>query len=204
MRPLDKTFHLERAQKLFVSLYDLAWSKQTVVPLSYPGFLPPYSCARFRGQGGVSGLMEDVGASKPFRGGNGLQISPCQSPRVRMQGGKLTGLMTSQCHPADHQGPGECRWALLPPVAPRCTRELTSLGRPPGLRAMVRASSGETHWTGERTPGLRGEEGSEDWFSYCPSLAARLRRGAGGSAGCFSRACTPGKNGRAERAMSIL
>lgn len=81
---------------------------------------------------------------------------------------------------------------------------LTSLGRPPGLRAMVRASSGETHWTGERTPGLRGDVGSGDWFSYCPSLAARLRRGAGGSAGCFSRACTPGRNGKAKRAMSII
>lgn len=81
---------------------------------------------------------------------------------------------------------------------------LTSLGRPPGLRAMVRASSGDTHWTGERTPGLRGDEGSGDWFSYCPSLAARLRRGAGGSAGCFSRACTPGRNGRAERAVSMV
>lgn len=69
---------------------------------------------------------------------------------------------------------------------------------------MVRASSGDTHWTGERSPGLRGDEGSEDWFSYCPSLAARLRRGAGGSAGCFSRACTPGRNGRAERAVSTL
>lgn len=68
----------------------------------------------------------------------------------------------------------------------------------------MRASSGDTHWTGERTPGLRGDEGSGDWFSYCPSLAARLRRGAGGSAGCFSRACTPGRNGRTERAMSIL
>lgn len=69
---------------------------------------------------------------------------------------------------------------------------------------MVRASSGETHWTGERTPGLRGDEGSGDWFSYCPSLAARLRRGVGGSAGCFSRAFTPGRNGKAEKAMSIL
>lgn len=69
---------------------------------------------------------------------------------------------------------------------------------------MVRASSGETHWTGERTPGLRGDEGSGDWFSYCPSLAARLRRGVGGSAGCFSRAFTPGRNDKAEKAMSIL
>lgn len=69
---------------------------------------------------------------------------------------------------------------------------------------MVRASSGETHWTGERTPGLRGDAGSGDWFSYCPSLAARLRRGAGGSAGCFSRACTPGRNGRTQRALSVM
>lgn len=81
---------------------------------------------------------------------------------------------------------------------------LTSLGRPPGLRAMVLANSGDTHRTGERIALL--STGSPLWpFWYCPSLVVRRRMGPGAwsAAGPWVRTPARPRGGTGRRRRSL-